>query len=145
MSTFNWRPLLVAWIVVAVVVWEAWPRQATTVLAVGTQRYKLETITTPQAMIKGLGGRTSLARNAGMLFAYDQSAPNRCFWMRGMRFPLDIMWLDTYKRVVHVEQGLSPKTYPKEFCAPQTSQYVIELNAGEVHRSHIGIGQTLSF
>ena len=145
LKRLNLRPLLVVWIVIAAVAWSVWPRQPEHVLQAGSHTYQLETVTTPEAMVKGLGGRTRLAKDAGMLFAYDQSAPNRCFWMKDMRFPIDIVWLDSYKRAIHIEHSLSPKTYPKEFCAPQASQYVIELNAGEAKRANINIGQPLKF
>ncbi|HSX31866.1 MAG TPA: DUF192 domain-containing protein [Candidatus Saccharimonadales bacterium] len=145
LKRFNWRPLLVVWFILLVVIWTTWPRGPHRVLQVGNRMYKLELVTTPEDMVKGLGGRGKLAGNAGMLFAYDQSAPNRCFWMKDMHFSIDILWLDAYKRAVHIEQSVSPKTYPKEFCAPQASQYVIELHEGEAKKAKISIGQTLNF
>ena len=80
-----------------------------------------------------------------MLFAYDQSAPNRCFWMKGMRFALDIIWLDSSKKVVYIASDVRPNTYPRDFCAPESSQFVIELNSGEAERAKIRVGKTLQF
>lgn len=142
---FNLRPLLITALISLVLAWFAWPRHSEHMLHTYGQTYDLELVTKPHAMIKGLGGRTSLPRDKGMLFAYEQSAPNRCFWMKDMRFAIDILWFDSAKTVVHVEQNVTPKTYPKEFCAPESSQYVIELNAGEATRAGITLGQTLRF
>ena len=39
----------------------------------------------------GLGGRDRLARDAGMYFVLTSDAPR--IWMKGMRFPLDLVWI----------------------------------------------------
>lgn len=122
-----------------------WPRTPEAVLRAGGNAYRLEQATTPQAQLRGLGGRAILARNAGMLFAYEDPAPNRCFWMKDMRFAVDIIWTDSRKRVVRLAQQVVPETYPSDFCAPEPSQFVIELRAGEARRSGIAVGQTLDF
>lgn len=42
---------------------------------------------------RGLSGKKSLAADEGMLFLFD--APNTFgFWMKEMRFPIDILWID---------------------------------------------------
>ena len=141
----NLRPLFVIGIIAIAIAWFAWPSSPERVLQANDAQYSLETVTTPEAMINGLGGRASLPKDTGMLFAYDQSAPNRCFWMKNMRFPIDIIWLGAGKKVVYIEHSVAPNTYPKEFCAGEPSQFVIELNAGEAHRANIRTGQTLRF
>lgn len=40
----------------------------------------------------GLGGRTTLGETAGMLFQYAQ-ADTYAFWMKGMKMPLDFIWI----------------------------------------------------
>jgi uncharacterized membrane protein (UPF0127 family) len=40
----------------------------------------------------GLGYREGLASGTGMLFLFEGPAP-RSFWMRGMRFCIDIVWI----------------------------------------------------
>src|SRR5438094_9545272 len=42
---------------------------------------------------KGLGGHAPLGQYDGMLFIFDQPAPY-AFWMKGMTFPLDMLWID---------------------------------------------------
>lgn len=140
-----WRPLAVVFVIAAIIGWVAWPRAADYVLRANGHTYALDAAVTPEAKIKGLGGRPQLAADKGMLFVYDQSAPNRCFWMKDMRFPIDIIWLDGNKKVVHIEHSVQPASYPADFCAPDPSQFIIELNAGEAKQARINRGDTLEF
>jgi len=118
-------------------------RSSTQLTNMGKTRYAMEVASTEQARRKGLSGRASMPRNKGMLFVFD--APDKaCFWMKDMHFALDIIWLDSAKKVVHIEKYVLPATFPHNFCAVQPAKYVIELNAGEVDHSGIKLGQTLS-
>lgn len=113
-------------------------------LTTSGQQYTLEVVTSAQDKSKGLSDRSSLPQDRGMLFVYSREAV-RCFWMKGMNFPLDIIWLNSSREVVHIEQNLSPDTYPKSFCPEQDAMYVIELNANEVDRAGISQGNRLGF
>jgi uncharacterized membrane protein (UPF0127 family) len=104
--------------------------------------YYLTSAHSEKTQEKGLSGTPRLASNQGKLFWYDQMG-ERCFWMKDMRYSLDIVWLDDHKKVVHVEKNLSPKTYPKAYCVD--AQYAIELAAGEADKSGLSLGQVLSF
>ena len=104
--------------------------------------YHLEVATTDAAQQRGLGGRRKLAQNGGMLFVFSAQS-QQCFWMKDMRFPIDIIWADSSKRVTRIEHDLSPATYPHEYCAP--AQYVIELNAGTADNNGLKTGQKLDF
>lgn len=92
---------------------------------------------------KGLSGRDSLAADKGMLFVLDQSG-RECFWMKDMRFAIDMVFIDNAKQIVQVTPNVTPQTYPKSFCADQT-RYVIELAAGQSNRLQLRTGQQLSF
>lgn len=104
--------------------------------------FKLLVARTPKERAKGLGGRNSLAQNEGMLFIYKH-AGKECFWMKGMKFDLDILWLDVQKKIVHLEQGVSPRTYPALFCPDTPAQYVVELNSGTASRNGLSLGATV--
>lgn len=105
-------------------------------------RYHLETVSKPADLAKGLGGRNSLPEKSGMLFAFEK-ADKHCFWMKDMRFSLDIIWLDSQKRVVHVATAVSANSYPEQFCPDKPAKYVIELNPGLT--GGLREGQKLSF
>lgn len=107
--------------------------------------YTLQVADTGPKRELGLGQRSNLGPREGMLFAYNAPADDYCFWMKDMRFSLDMIWLDSNKRIVHIEPSVSPGTYPHSFCPGASSQYVIELNAGRAHDLRLQTGQQLSF
>jgi len=109
-------------------------------LAIGHYRYRLQVVSNSAARAKGLGGRTSLPANQGMLFVYPQQQ-TLCFWMKDMRFSVDMIWTDAQQQVTHIAADIAPQTYPKQFCAP--GEYVIELRAGQVQANGLSTGQYL--
>ena len=56
------------------------------------QRVAVEIADTPEEQALGLGDRDELAWGHGMYFPYEQPA-FYAFWMKGMRFPIDIVWI----------------------------------------------------
>lgn len=94
---------------------------------------------------RGLSGRTSLPQNRGMLFVYSEpSRPG--FWMKDMRFPIDIVWIGADNKIVAVLPNLSPQTYPDVFSPPEEVapvQYVLEVNAGLVAKLGWQVGDTV--
>lgn len=103
----------------------------------------LEHAVTNQARIKGLSDRDSLAQQTGMLFVFER-VDEQCFWMKDMRFSIDMIWLSDRKQVLKIERNVSPNTYPNSFCAPDT-KYVLELPANDTQKYAIGTGQILNF
>lgn len=81
---------------------------------------------------KGLSIKDNLKPDEGMLFPYD-SPRILSFWMKDMKFPIDILWLNADKEVVHVEENLQPCS-PFLPCPSYTpdvqAQYVLETVAG---------------
>ena len=116
----------------------------TAILTAPSSHYTLEVVRSDADKAKGLGGRSSMPKNHGMLFTYDKPGLH-CFWMKDMRFPLDIFWLDQNKRIVHVETDVSPDTYPHVYCPKAPARYVIELNAGEYAESGMSLHAKVSF
>lgn len=115
---------------------------ANTGLQAGSTRYAVTVADDAAKRKQGLSGRESLADNQGMLFDFHGSA-ERCMWMKDMNFSIDMIWLDEQKKVVAIEEDISPDTYPRSFCAK--AAYVLELDAGQVDEAHIRVGQMLSF
>ena len=108
------------------------------VLIAGARRYELQLATTPAEQQRGLAGRARLLSSSGMLFVYRSSA-ERCFWMKGMRFRLDIIWLSPADKVVSLQPD-APVQSPV-FCA--TSQDVVELPGGQAKLAGIEVGRTV--
>lgn len=79
---------------------------------------------------KGLGDRDSLAAGHGMYFPFD-TAQRWVFWMKDMRFPIDIIWIREGK-VVDIDHSVPvPTTLPLDTFSPsEPADAVLELNAG---------------
>jgi hypothetical protein len=118
-------------------------RPATDKWQVSGQTILLEVATTAAAQQQGLSGRNSLASDSGMLFVFNKTA-SECFWMKDMRFSLDMVFINETKQIVKVQRGVTPQTYPAQFCASNV-RYVIEINAGQAAKLGLHTGQTLHF
>lgn len=99
---------------------------------------------TPTARERGLSGYGSLASDQGMLFIFPTSGSMN-FWMKGMNFPIDIVWMNSDRKILGVTANLSPESYPKTFSSPGNVQFVLELNAGSADTYGLRTGTTLMF
>jgi uncharacterized membrane protein (UPF0127 family) len=99
---------------------------------------------TPELQEKGLAGRPNLPRDEGLLFVFGKAAPHS-FWMKGMRFSIDILWFDEEGFLIHAEERVSPDTYPKVFSSHKDSLFALEVSAGFVEENGIKLGDTLRF
>lgn len=99
---------------------------------------------TPETRIKGLSGVSSLRNSEGMLFVFPESGLHG-FWMKDMLFSIDILWIGADKRVVHIEEGVSPDSYPSVFTPLTPALYVLEVPAGIAEEKNINIGDLVMF
>lgn len=99
-----------------------------------------EVARTPEELAKGLSGRESLEENHGMLF-YLEKRKVATFWMKGMQFPLDIIWIDNEK-IIHIDKnaGIPEAGNTPSFTSPQAVTHVLEVNAGFAEESNIEVG-----
>lgn len=81
-----------------------------------------------QERIRGLSGVTSLRDFEGKLFIFDTDGIYR-IWMKDMKFALDIIWINKNLEVVHIEENVSPDTYPQAFTSEEDARFVLEVNA----------------
>ena len=92
---------------------------------------------------RGLSGRLNLPANNGMLFVFERPGLYG-FWMKGMRFPIDILWLDEDLRVVDIKERAEPSSYtisnPQNFVPQDAAKFVLEANAGFVSYAGVKIG-----
>ena len=105
--------------------------------------YDLELADTNEKRMKGLSGRAYWPGNQGMLFIFDQTE-EQCFWMKDMKFNLDIVWADVQKKIIKVQENISPSTYPDSFCA-NNAKYVLEFNQGFASKYGLKAGTALQF
>ena len=109
-----------------------------------TQPLSLIVARTQAAKEHGLGGRSSLPVDTGMLFVFDRAA-NYGIWMKDMLFSIDIISLDANFVVTHLESHVASSTYPTIFYSPATTKYIIETNAGYVIKNNVKVGDVLDF
>lgn len=94
----------------------------------------------------GLMYRKNLDSDSGMLFPYkDEVMP--AFWMKNMNFPIDIIWIDKYKKILYIHENVQPcKTEICESYIPEKPiMYVLEVNANFSHKNNLNIGKEVKF
>ncbi|XKT75141.1 MAG: DUF192 domain-containing protein [Patescibacteria group bacterium UBA2103] len=98
---------------------------------------KVAIANTPETRAKGLSGLESLPQSHGLLFVFDENEKYG-IWMKGMNFPIDIMWLNEDFRVVYYKANVPTSSYPKIFYPPTNARYVLETNAGFIEEHGVG-------
>ena len=105
-----------------------------------------ETAITDQERMQGLMYRDGINEDQGMLFVFREEGYHS-FWMKNMRFAIDILWLDRQKRIIHIERRVPP--CKKEPCASYSSKlpamYVLELKAGSADKRNLKLYDRLEF
>ncbi len=95
---------------------------------------------------RGLMFREEIHENQGMLFLFEEEGIHS-FWMKNMRFPIDILWLDRDKRIVHIEARVPP--CPRDPCPsyapPAAAAFVLELKSGCAERHRLRVYDRLEF
>lgn len=108
-----------------------------------SKAYKLQVADSLEKQRLGLGIRESIGGD-GMIFPYAKPQ-QLCYWMKDMKFSIDIVWLDAGKKVSKVESDVSPSTYPRTTFCQDDAQYVVELAPGQAARDGVVVGATLDF
>jgi len=93
---------------------------------------------------KGLSIFSTLDKKEAMIFVFD-NPQKYSFWMKDMKFPVDMVWLDVNKQIVDIAKNVAVDTYPKLFSPRADSLYVVEFKAGVTDDLKIKIGDSCSF
>lgn len=121
-------------------------RPKTTTLLIGETQIQVERASDLVKQIQGLSGRESLCPDCGMLFVFDKSE-QRVFWMKDMRFPLDIIFIKD-KQVTEIFPAVSAPIPGQSIPRVQSSleaDMVLEVNAGFVEKHKIHLGQIVKY
>ncbi len=117
--------------------------QITLVNSEGVQvKFSIEIANTESAREKGLSGRDSLPEGAGMFFVFDSEQPLG-FWMPDMKFPIDMIFLDSAYKIVDINENAQPCETREQcptFVSKKPAKYVLEVNAGLVRKNNIKVG-----
>lgn len=82
------------------------PARQETTMVVGEHQIDVILAISPWQQSLGLGYRNGLETDQGMLFVYGDPQ-ERSFWMRGMRFCIDIIWI-TDGQIVGAAESVCP-------------------------------------
>lgn len=88
---------------------------------------RAESVSSREKIEVGLAGRADLGEGRGMLFVMPDDDFQR-FWMKGMQFPLDIIWIEN-GLVIGCEERISAEDQ-RIFTSPEKASYVLEAKAG---------------
>ena len=111
----------------------------------GKTKIKAELADTYLKRVNGLMFHKSLAENSGMLFVFD-SLGKHAIWMMNMSFPIDIVWLDDEKEIIHIVENAQPCFMNCPAYAPEkNAKYVVEVQSGFVKKYGLEVGHFVNF
>lgn len=125
-------------------------------LAIGGETFALELALDPATRQRGLGGRTGLSRNGGMLFAFGSPRP-LAMVMRDCPEPIDVAFLDGEGRVVALHSmppepprraGESAMQYERrlpDYPSGAPAQFAVEVAGGRLAQVGVRVGTRLVF
>jgi uncharacterized membrane protein (UPF0127 family) len=112
-----------------------------TQVSVGGTAFTAEVADSEAKRELGLGKRDSMPADRGMYFTFP-AANYWVFWMKDMRFPIDIVWIYDGKVVDVTANAPVPKGVPLETFSPAApADAVLELNAGTAAKKGISPGE----
>lgn len=113
-------------------------------ITVGSTPIVVDLALTPDQQQLGLGYRNGLRQGTGMLFVFPESS-ERSFWMKGMRFCLDIIWIEQ-DQITGAAESVCPDpagTPDAERATYQSSgpaSHVLEMPGGWLRANGYGAG-----
>lgn len=103
-----------------------------------------EIAASPAKQSQGLSGRIELPSLHGMLFTFS-SPQKQTFWMKGMKMPLDFIWISD-KKVIETRSDVPP---PKNLLdmtlitPAQPADLVLEVAVGTIEKLQIKVGDVV--
>lgn len=110
---------------------------------------RVEVADTQEKRSKGLGGKETLASDEGMLFIFPKT-DKYPFWMKGLKFPLDFIWIrdnkvvDLLPNIQPPAAGQSDESLPI-YQSKEDADKVLEISAGTIQRLDIKVGDTVFY
>ena len=108
---------------------------------IGNSEYRLYHADDDEKRAQGLSNTEKLPADQGIMFVFA-SKEKYSFWMKDMKYSLDFIFLDN-NVVVDIYEDIRPDSYPNIISPRRPVNKVIELNAGEIKKAGITIGDKL--
>lgn len=109
-------------------------------VAFGNCEFRLEFVSDDASRKAGLSNRDSLCDECGMLFEFP-SKGMKTFWMKDMKFDLDIIWIEDQK-VIGIEKDIK-YDFKGIVSSPDSTDRVLEINARKSDECKIKEGSEL--
>lgn len=114
----------------------------------GKAQVVVEIADTENERSQGLTIKDSLTENQGMLFVFESQNIKPTFWMKDMKFPIDIIWIDDGE-VSEITENVptalpeTPEYKIPRYTSSETVDYVLEVQAGFAKRHDIQVGDSV--
>ncbi len=112
-------------------------------VVIGESKLKVEIADSEEERVRGLSGREGLERKSGLLFVFKKSDIHS-IWMKDMKFSIDIIWIADNMQVIHIQENVTPETYPATFSSDRPARFVLEVPAGFVSKEGIKNGDLMT-
>lgn len=119
--------------------------QNSTTLWLGDGIFQARVAKTSDERATGLSNVTNLDSNQALLMVFPSEGKWQ-IWMKDMKIPIDIVWLDKDKKVIYIVKNASPDDSTSVVFAPKSDAlYVVELPAGSVASKAITVTRSAVF
>ena len=117
-------------------------------IKIGDKSILVEVVDTQKTRNKGLSGREKLEVNQGMLFVFETQNVNPGFWMKDMKFSIDIIWINDDKvsqisKEVPIPAPNTPDRALPIYTPESAIDYVLEVSAGFSDKNGILVGDAV--
>ena len=115
----------------------------TPLIQIKNTTFNVKIADTPELRAKGLMNQPYMSPSDSMLFVFEK--PKKAsFWMKNTYVALDILWINSLKKIVDIKEDAIPFTTipltPEHYAS-----YVLEIKSGMVRELGIKIGDTVKF
>ncbi|MHB8831356.1 MAG: DUF192 domain-containing protein [Patescibacteria group bacterium] len=138
--------LIISLILVGILLIIFWPIRGAMKVDINGTQISVMVADTEVAHKQGLSGYERIKDDQGMLFLFDQPY-KYMFWMKDMKFPLDIIFIRD-GRIVDMASDLpAPKEgeSPATFTPNEMADRVLEVNAGTAKKFGWSLGTEVKF
>jgi uncharacterized membrane protein (UPF0127 family) len=117
-------------------------------ITVGEKSILVEVVDNNETRAKGLSGREGLGEDEGMFFVFENQDVKPAFWMKDMKFAIDIIWINDGK-VAQITKGVpppesdTPDSKLPYYIPDSPIDYVIEVVSGFSEKSQIKEGTSV--
>ncbi|MBX4188500.1 DUF192 domain-containing protein [Candidatus Saccharibacteria bacterium] len=117
-------------------------------ISINGRVFKTEQAKSSKEFTTGLGGRACIPEDRAMLFAFSRPSQYK-FWMKDMKFPIDIIWISSDRKIAGIETNVQPSSYysklPYFINDPKhPAQFVIEVKANTSTELNMQLGNTVT-